>query len=435
MAEPPAPTTNSDLNLPGRVIKREGRAAGRNARRGTPVAARSEPEDETIFRFESMGTLRLILALAVVIAHSGGIFGFHVFSGVYAVQVFYLISGFLIAFILSERYGTDKYWLFYSNRALRIFLPYYFVWGATLLLSVIVLAVTGSAMLNFSVLVDTAQDFSWPTWAYVVLTNAGILGQDVGLFLRYAGGDLFFTTQYWVSAPQVNQFQLLPQSWSMALELMFYLLAPFLVRLGSLPLTAIIGASLALRALAFHNGYLNDPWLYRFFPFELAAFLGGVLAYRLYAHPYARALAFKVPALIYVGTAVAVAVVVGFGEPLYLYSRYFAKGTSWGGYPWGMYVFLGLSLPFLFHFSKRHAWDRALGDLSYPAYLIHWPVLAVMPVVLPDGLQKDWQGFATTVLTVIFSALFAVYVERPIDRWRAQRVEQSGARRAAAHLA
>src|SRR5215472_9343580 len=84
-----------------------------------------------------MGTLRLLLALAVVANHSGCFGGSYcLMRGGLAVQLFYVISGLLIALILHEKYDRSKTWLFYSNRALRIYVPYLFVW--TLCLAAII---------------------------------------------------------------------------------------------------------------------------------------------------------------------------------------------------------------------------------------------------------------------------------------------------------
>ena len=46
-----------------------------------------------------MGTIRLLLALAVVFSHS---YGYLLVGGRLAVQLFYIISGYLISFILIE---------------------------------------------------------------------------------------------------------------------------------------------------------------------------------------------------------------------------------------------------------------------------------------------------------------------------------------------
>ena len=78
-----------------------------------------------------MGSLRTLLALTVVLTHA---FGAYVFvGGPNAVRMFYVISGFLISYVLvdAKTYATAR--SFYVNRILRLY-PLYAVvalatWG------------------------------------------------------------------------------------------------------------------------------------------------------------------------------------------------------------------------------------------------------------------------------------------------------------------
>jgi peptidoglycan/LPS O-acetylase OafA/YrhL len=56
-----------------------------------------------------MGTLRTLLAISVVFAHS---FGFVFVGGRNAVQLFYMISGFLISFVIVEKKHINPPWIF-----------------------------------------------------------------------------------------------------------------------------------------------------------------------------------------------------------------------------------------------------------------------------------------------------------------------------------
>src|SRR5579884_1438107 len=78
-----------------------------------------------------MGILRVYLALCVIAAHatSNGL-PRSLHSGKEAVQIFYLISGFYMALVLSSRYDAPK--AFYLSRFLRIFPTYWIVAGVTL---------------------------------------------------------------------------------------------------------------------------------------------------------------------------------------------------------------------------------------------------------------------------------------------------------------
>jgi peptidoglycan/LPS O-acetylase OafA/YrhL len=91
-----------------------------------------------------MGTLRTLFAIAVVFAHS---FGNLLVGGRNAVQLFYMISGFLISFVLVERNAYPDVKSFYINRYLRIY-PIYLV-IATLTLIAFILASTMGKDINF----------------------------------------------------------------------------------------------------------------------------------------------------------------------------------------------------------------------------------------------------------------------------------------------
>ena len=54
------------------------------------------------------GFLRLLLAIAVVLVHSSGIFGIGLLGGVEAVEIFFMISGFYMVLVLENIYiGTN----------------------------------------------------------------------------------------------------------------------------------------------------------------------------------------------------------------------------------------------------------------------------------------------------------------------------------------
>ena len=74
-----------------------------------------------------MGTYRLILALCVVVGHASPL-GIPTLDSGLAVKTFFMISGFYMALILSEKYPRtpEGRRLFYTNRLLRIY-PMYFV--------------------------------------------------------------------------------------------------------------------------------------------------------------------------------------------------------------------------------------------------------------------------------------------------------------------
>jgi peptidoglycan/LPS O-acetylase OafA/YrhL len=79
-----------------------------------------------------MGLLRLVLATLVLLSHAGvRVAGYN--PGVFAVVVFYLISGYVMAGLIHHHYDAPRHiGSFYADRALRIFPQYLFYMGAAL---------------------------------------------------------------------------------------------------------------------------------------------------------------------------------------------------------------------------------------------------------------------------------------------------------------
>jgi peptidoglycan/LPS O-acetylase OafA/YrhL len=55
-----------------------------------------------------MGILRVYLALCVIAAHSHRVLPWRMHDGRQAVQIFYIISGFYMAMVLSTRYSSAR---------------------------------------------------------------------------------------------------------------------------------------------------------------------------------------------------------------------------------------------------------------------------------------------------------------------------------------
>ena len=230
-----------------------------------------------------MGLLRITLALTVVLAHSGSLFGLTFTGGVVAVEVFFIISGFYMSMILDKKYiGKGSYYLFISNRLLRLYPVYWTILFLTLLVSLITIICSGT--LENSILspyITFYNKFSLETLIFLILTNIFLLGQDVVMFLGInpENGNVFFTQNFWNTSPQFFRFLIVPQAWTLGIELMFYLIAPLLVKRKAQYIILLIFFSLGIRLYTYVVlKYSFDPWTYRFFPSELALFLLGTLS-------------------------------------------------------------------------------------------------------------------------------------------------------------
>ncbi len=221
-----------------------------------------------------MGLLRFLLALSVITAHTGPIFGSYLVGGKIAVQSFFIISGFYMSLIISQKYSGKKnsYKLFITNRILRIYPTYLIVLFLSIILSFFFLMKGMGG--TFSLYKQYNQVLNPITLAYLIISNIFIVGMDLVMFL---GIDIthktfYFTSNYLSTNPQLYYFLLIPQAWTLSLELMFYFIAPFFVKRKFWVLFVLIIISLSLRFYIYHIGLHQEPWTNRFFPTELFFF-------------------------------------------------------------------------------------------------------------------------------------------------------------------
>jgi peptidoglycan/LPS O-acetylase OafA/YrhL len=363
-----------------------------------------------------MGILRLLLALSVVAQHCNGIFGLQLVGGQLAVQSFYLISGFYMSLILNEKYiGTDNsYRLFVTNRFLKIYPIYWTV----LLLAIAVnisLWVIGRTENAFIIQNYLDLPFHLGTFIYFLFSQIGLFTQDIALFagLNNSTGALFFTTNFASSKPPVYSFLFIPQAWTLGVELMFYLIAPFLLRRRVKWILAVILISLAVRFVTFYLLDLhNDPWTYRFFPSEIAFFFSGSLAYRIYkkAEPFSfiRVCAPYVLACVVIAT-------IGYDAIPKIEGHLFSFTTNQLLY----FIMIFLSVPILFNRFKSNKLDIKTGEFSYPVYVCHIFVAIICYSTQIPILQK---GETIMAGSLVFALILNRFIQKPLDDYRQSRL-------------
>lgn len=355
-----------------------------------------------------MGFLRLFLALSVVNFH--GMMGLPLLGGALAVQAFFMISGFYMALVLNEKYpvGRQGYVDFILNRILRIFPSYFLVILLTVVLLFCGYLYYGELEGALHLWLQNWSEFDWYAKAYLLFTHISLLGQDTYLFLGLDGqGGFLFDENFNAHRNEFANFMLMPQAWSLSLELYFYLLAPFLVRRPAVQLAWIIVGSIVIRlGLIYWFGWSDDPWNYRFFPSELAIFLCGSLSYRIY-----RLVQNGEMTLMAWGLWGATGFAAGVSL---LVNQYQGGGASLPGT--GFVVSVLLALPFLFKVSLNWKFDRLIGELSYPVYLTHMMVIWMFALLeTPEGIGRSAGILATTLLISI-----AIYrgVDKNVDAFR-----------------
>lgn len=357
-----------------------------------------------------MGTLRTLLAIAVVLVHS---YGFVMVGGRNAVQLFYMISGFLISYVLVERKVYKDTISFYINRYLRLY-PIYFVVAALSLFTYVFDSIIGKDMAFFF---KVYRDAPITANLLLVFSNATIFLQDWVMFAGVERNALVFTSDF--SKGEVILFPALivPQAWTLGVELAFYLVAPFILARRSV-LLVLLALSIALRVYLVYIGLgQRDPWSYRFFPTELAFFLLGALSHQILLPYYRKVLQQRGQIEIYANIATYALIAIVLVYALILVAEAIKTAALFA-------VFLVL-MPLTFMFQSKNRWDRWIGDLSYPIYICHMVVILIVAMVLGRvGITDKVIVSATAVVCSIgFSIALNRYVGGPVeslrDRFRA----------------
>lgn len=347
-----------------------------------------------------MGILRTLLALAVVFGHS---YGFVFTGGVLAVQIFYIISGYLISLILLSNQSYSNLINFYINRALRLF-PIYWVVALISLLAYFVFSLGGHSEF-FDVFNNAAAGKT-----LLFISNITLIGQDWVMFLGIFDGSLSFTSNFRDSDVLLWKALLVPQAWTIGLEITFYLLAPFILFDKKKWLT-IFSLAILLKFYLHIIGIGNqDPFSYRFFPAELSLFLLGVFSHQIVKPIYDKSKIVLNSGFTNLITFFILIYVACFH--LLPLNRIFLSGFLIG--------IIFISLPFLASFQKKNSIDIWIGNLSYPIYICHWIVIETI-----NYLFKDSQYFGTTnyfsliILTTLFCAyLLEVVINRRFNKLR-----------------
>lgn len=315
------------------------------------------------------GTWRFFLAFLVVISHlwAGMLDG----PAAYAVWGFFVLSGYLMTFVLTEKYGKTAAGLrdFANNRVLRIFPAY------------AVAAVCGWLVLrgmpHFGVNPASLNgQFVMPTSLIDWIKNVTVLPLT-------DGGPL-----------------LVPVSGALAVEVGVYILMPLMAFdrraawLG-LILSALLNWKHGITIESF--GLRYSTFLTCFAPFALGTL---VAQYRVALQ------GIKTPASLIAWL---------------LHGLLWLWNPHW---PWeyGLYVSALLSAWVVLSLANNRtgALDGLLGDLSYPLYLFHTTVAVLLLPFMPAG--RPFKFFAAAfVLTLILSWLVLVCVDRPLQGYKKRR--------------
>lgn len=358
-----------------------------------------------------MGLFRFSLALCVLFAHfpDVSLLRMHFGDGFLAVQCFYMISGFYMAFILNEKYtGPGSYRLFIEQRYLRLYPAYLVLFLFTMAVEFAMRKMGSSPNWGLDYWLKYSGGFAPSTWLAMGASNLSAIGLDITDFftaLDPQTGRLYWTSTLHVPVPGYY-FSILPPAWTISVEICFYLAAPFLVRKSVVFQSLIVLLSFGLRGFFAHYLDLSqESWSYRFFFFEIGLFLLGSLAYRACRAygPFLQRQARFFPWLRWI-----------FFFLWAFYTRLpFSPDTHYYLFAVGTF----LLLPYLFLMTKDLPFDRLLGELSYPMYLAHWSViLLITPWIL--RLPHSLGGVVYVGLVVALSWVVYRFIELPMHHIR-----------------
>ena len=298
--------------------------------------------------------LRAIAVVSVVMFHLE-VAGFS--GGYVGVDIFFVISGFLITSIIKHKYENHTFKLsdFYFRRVRRLVPPLIATVAATLL---------GAA------LIMTPYDM------------VAVSRSAVAALFSVSNVVFYFESGYWDAASELKP---LLHTWSLGVEEQFYLFWPALI-VGLLSIRRYIsfGASLALisllgAALCVWFTSVDQSAAFFLLPFRVFQFAIGAWLIQLVSHLQAREkkTGFLIPFLVFwLGLLCIITSVFGFDETT-IFPGWAALLPTIGA----ALILISGSSP-----SQRGVPTRALmqnplsiwlGRVSYSMYLVHWPLIVL----------------------------------------------------------
>lgn len=310
------------------------------------------------------GAFRFLLAMMVVVEHVS-----RLKIGTPAVMAFFILSGYWVTRVYCERYALAPRSLsvFYTARFLRI----------------------------------------WPLFAVVLgltVLALAFLGHPLGAE-TLAALPIFGIASHGIDPIGV--------SWSLDIELQFYLIVPLIALLSAdmdgpakRALLLVLALGLWMLGLAMARFWGIETAL-RYLPM----FLAGVAIYR-FDWRSSRMLAWASVGLF--GLVLIWAVKIPEIRDYILHGtddRFLDHSFAM---LWAIYL-----VPFIAYNVRRPSsrFDRHLGNLSYTLYLVHFPVLLIART-LGHGALSDIERLALMALSVAVSVVIYVLIEQPLERLR-----------------
>lgn len=291
------------------------------------------------------------------------------------VDLFFVLSGFLITGILLSTKNHSKYFLnFYARRTLRIFPLYYGVLVALFVILPLLAMLPGLPLQK--VLSGGYYRQLWNNQAW-----------------------LWFYLQNFLQAKGRHQLPGLGHFWSLAIEEQFYLIWPFLVyalsERGMLRLSLLIFCcGLPLRWVMLNHGF--DAWEIRHLTFSRIDTLAAGACLAILVRNFPQSVLRRIAIVLAIVSSVGLALLVGLVPNV---STNAPAVTVWGYTLLALLfssVLLAISQEMLPNLIMRLISHRVLiffGTLSYGIYVFHWPIVHCVRAVFDRVPVSSFAGF------------------------------------------
>jgi peptidoglycan/LPS O-acetylase OafA/YrhL len=333
-------------------------------------------------RYGTLDGLRGVAAATVLIGHLSGPFQPFARHGYLAVDLFFLMSGFVVAAAYETRlqagWGVTRFLVVRLKRLWPLY-ALSFVVGIACYLTVRA--------------VNPADHFLFPALPLASVVTMGLL--FVPQLARYGGGALF---------------PLDPAAWSLSAEifgnLVYAAVAPVLSD-RTLKVMIAVGA-VGMAIVAFRNGGLNvgvdiGTMVAGYLRFAFS-FPCGVLLYRLHVAGKLPRLAVP-PVLVLIVAALSLS---GVAPMIPLYDVVVVLGV----YP--LVAVAALSAEPQTRLAPFFAW---CGAVSYPLYILHEPITGMVLSAVPPGTGHVVLVLCLPPVIVGLAAAAERWFDRPIQRW------------------
>jgi peptidoglycan/LPS O-acetylase OafA/YrhL len=377
-------------------------------------ALEKQPAPNLTGRIPELDGLRGLAILMVILCHYVGVadsrplgFWAHRFLAAFSagwsgVDLFFVLSGFLIGGILLDARGAPHYFrAFYMRRVFRI-LPIYYLWTFLYVIATLV------ALAFF------------PGWLRVASSD-----------LLHVPVQLFFLRDFAMSGMPSLVFTWFVVTWSLAVEEQFYLVAPPLIRFLSLrSLATVLVATICLAPVLRYalirywpSGALNMA--YYSMPARADALAWGILLALAWRRPEFRRFLLQHPRLL---QSVLLILLLGAGALLPWFTRppgivTLVPGLTWLAALYGCLLLLVLTQTEGW-IAGAFRWKalRWLGAISYCVYLLHlsFDLLAHRLLLRASPEIYDLPGVLVSLLALALTFGAATlswrYFEKPLIR-------------------